>query len=65
MKTLEATEIKEITIYGGYSEMILQEDYKKHSTGSYSDVAYVTTQTQYYAFSDNSFEKVNVEGVSS
>ena len=65
MKTLESTEIKEITIYEGYSEMILQEDYKKYSIGRCSDVAYVTTQSQYYAFIDNAFEKVNVEGISS
>lgn len=60
MKTITESAARSAVTYSGYSEMLLQEDYKKHTVGQYSDVVFVSSQNQHYVFGDITFEKVNV-----
>lgn len=64
MKERHISEFEAITPYMGFTEMLLQEQYKKNVDGNYSELVYVADQSQYYVFGELTFEKVEVRGVS-
>ncbi len=60
-KDYKISDISQITRYNGFTEMLLQEDYKKFKEGQYSSAVYVAEQKQFYVYGELTFEKVNVD----